>query len=243
MEDFEKALKCVRNFQNYTLNWSVWEHEKIHSGDRFFMLRVDKGNDGIVMSGRIVSEPYQEKDWSGKSRKIHYVDIVPDFLIDSNCKPRLRIADLEKYMPKYTWKEGHSGMVLDDSYRPMLEWLWAFYNNRYFLESLKIDFAHKKGEIKFKVTSKNSIFKNLVATLRAGSSFKVANTESIRHFSFLPSLGLTQIFLTKAIFRGDLKFPLKIELYRNLYHPIPDSQNVKSVRNLLHCICENCRNF
>ncbi len=54
------------------------------------------------------------------------------------------------------------------------------------------------------VTSKNSIFKNLVATLRAGSSFKVANTESIRHFSFLPSLGLTQIFLTKAIFRGDL---------------------------------------
>ncbi len=54
------------------------------------------------------------------------------------------------------------------------------------------------------VTSKNSIFKNLVATLRAGSSFKVANTSSIRHFSFLPSLGLIQIFLTKAIFRGDL---------------------------------------
>ena len=55
-----------------------------------------------------------------------------------------------------------------------------------------------------KVTSKNSIFKNLVVTLRAGSSFKVANTSSIRHFSFLPSLGLTQIFLTKAIFRGSL---------------------------------------
>ncbi len=54
------------------------------------------------------------------------------------------------------------------------------------------------------VTSKNSIFKNLIATLRAGSSFKVANTSSIRHFSFLPSLGLIQIFLTKAIFRGDL---------------------------------------
>ena len=56
-----------------------------------------------------------------------------------------------------------------------------------------------------KVTSKNSIFKNLVATLRAGSSFKEANTSSIRLFSFLPSLGLTQIFLTKAIFRGSLK--------------------------------------
>ena len=57
----------------------------------------------------------------------------------------------------------------------------------------------------YKVTSKNSIFKNLVATLRAGSSFKVPNTSSIRHFSFLPSLGLTQIFFTKAIFRGSHK--------------------------------------
>ena len=46
----------------------------------------------------------------------------------------------------------------------------------------------------------------MVATLRAGSSFKVSNTSSIRHFSFLPSLGLAQIFLTKAIFRGSLKF-------------------------------------
>lgn len=54
------------------------------------------------------------------------------------------------------------------------------------------------------VTSKNSIFKNLVATIHAGSSFKVVNTTSIRHVSFLPSLGLTQIFLTKSIFRGVL---------------------------------------
>ncbi len=43
------------------------------------------------------------------------------------------------------------------------------------------------------VTSKNSIFKNLAATLRAATSFKEANTESIHHFSFLPSLGLAPI--------------------------------------------------
>ena len=65
----------------------------------------------------------------------------------------------------------------------------------------------------YKVTSKNSIFKNLVATLRAGSSFKVANTGSIRHFSFLPSLGLTQIFFTKAIFRGDLLLKRLTEMF------------------------------
>ena len=36
--------------------------------------------------------------------------------------------------------------------------------------------------------------KNLAVTHRAGSSFKVANTSSIHHFSFLPALGLAQIF-------------------------------------------------
>lgn len=155
MEDFEKALKCARNSQNYTLNWSVWEHEKIHSGDRFFMLRVGKGNTGIVMSGSILSEPYPEKDWSGKNRNIYYVDIVPDFLIDSNNNPPLRIADLEKEMPKYDWKEGHSGMVLDDSYGTMLEGLWAFSNHRYVIESLKLDFSRKKGEVILSFPLKN----------------------------------------------------------------------------------------
>ncbi len=81
---------------------------------------------------------------------------------------------------------------------------------REFLAHLEIfppadrDVPVAEAEQVLSVTSKNSIFKNLVATLRAGSSFKMANTGSIRHFSFLPSLGLTQIFFTKAIFRGDL---------------------------------------
>ncbi len=44
-----------------------------------------------------------------------------------------------------------------------------------------------------KVTFKNSIFKNLAMTLRAGSSL-------------LSSLGLSPIFSTKAVFRGSLEF-------------------------------------
>ena len=40
---------------------------------------------------------------------------------------------------------------------------------------------------------------------RAGSSLKEANTSSIRLFSFLPALGLAQIFFIKAIFFGCLR--------------------------------------
>ncbi len=36
MENFKNAMKESQNTQNYMLNWSVWEHEKVHCGDRFF---------------------------------------------------------------------------------------------------------------------------------------------------------------------------------------------------------------
>ena len=69
MNRFKNAMEEARNTQNYMLNWSVWEHEKVHCGDRFFMLRVGKGKTGVVMSGRIVSDPYHDEDWSGKGRR------------------------------------------------------------------------------------------------------------------------------------------------------------------------------
>ena len=81
MESFKKAVDEARNTQSYMLNWSVWEHEKVHCGDRFFMLRVGKGKTGVVMSGKIVSDPYHDEDWSGKERMTYYVNIQPDFLI------------------------------------------------------------------------------------------------------------------------------------------------------------------
>ena len=63
-----------------------------------------------------------------------------------------------------------------------------------------------------KVTSRNSIFKDLVTTLRSGPSF-------------LPSLGLALIFLTKAIFRGSLKrifYAFLLALFRARFLKILD---------------------
>ena len=51
-------------------NWSVWEHEEAHKGDRFFMVRCGEGKTGICMSGRFRSEPYIDEDWTGKGREV-----------------------------------------------------------------------------------------------------------------------------------------------------------------------------
>lgn len=95
------------------------------------MLRVGKGKTGVVMSGVIMSKPYRGEDWSGKGRTTYYVNIIPDFLVDTEQGKHLSIHDLEKALPNYIWKEGHSGMVLNKSIGTKLEWLWLnfLYNN------------------------------------------------------------------------------------------------------------------
>ena len=44
-------------------NWSVWEYEKAKEGDKFFMVKVGPGTNGIVMAGKFTSEPYKDEDW------------------------------------------------------------------------------------------------------------------------------------------------------------------------------------
>ena len=77
-------------------NWSVWEHDKAHKGDRFFMVRCGKGQTGICMSGRFRSEPYQDEDWSGKGREVYYMDLMADTVIDPDLLPILSTELLSK---------------------------------------------------------------------------------------------------------------------------------------------------
>lgn len=105
-------------------NWSVWEHDKAHKGDRFFMVRCGKGKTGICMSGRFRSEPYMDEDWSGKGREVYYMDLMADTVIDPDLLPILSIEVLSKKIPSFDWSGGHSGRVLPAKEAKKLERLW-----------------------------------------------------------------------------------------------------------------------
>lgn len=108
-------------------NWSVWEHEKAEDGDRFFMVRVGKGNTGIVMAGTFGSNPYQDEDWSGKNRPTFYMDLLIDVQVDSDYVPVLSTAILTEKLPGFDWTGGHSGRLLDQESAERLEALWEEY--------------------------------------------------------------------------------------------------------------------
>ena len=109
---------------SHVSNWSVWEHDKAHKGDRFFMVRCGEGKTGICMSGRFSSEPYQGEDWSGKGREVYYMDIRADIVIDPDILPILSTEILSQKIPSFDWSGGHSGRLLPVEEAEKLEKLW-----------------------------------------------------------------------------------------------------------------------
>lgn len=122
LTDFQRELI---GGEDAWMNWSVWEHEKAHEGDRLFMVRCGEGNTGICMSGYFTSDPYQDEDWSGRGRVTFYMDLEPDVMIDSESLPILTTAALDKAIPEFDWFGGHSGRLLDPKLAEKLERLWS----------------------------------------------------------------------------------------------------------------------
>lgn len=117
----EAVTQCPNGFG---MNWSVYEWEEAHKGDRFFMLRTGDDNAGIVFRGVFTSEPYPGEDWAGKGKQRYYMDIDCFGAEPSDQKPSLDVDILEKTIPAIDWRRGHSGELLSDKDAEKLNDLW-----------------------------------------------------------------------------------------------------------------------
>lgn len=125
----EYHLYCIRNFDTEPFDWSVYEWEKAHEGDRFFLVRVGEGRTGIVMSGIFTSAPYVSGDWNRPrgSRQIHYMDMQPNFIVNPENMPIITTAQLQEAVPDFDWSKGHSGKLLTAAQAEKLEQLFSKY--------------------------------------------------------------------------------------------------------------------
>ena len=113
-------------------DWSVWDHERIHAGDIFYMLKVGKGQTGIVKRGVITSDPVTDEDWSRQSRLTFYCDYEAEIMINPDTFSLLTSEQLQEIIPDFDWFGGHSGVVLNEAQAAMLEELW----NKYLMSML-----------------------------------------------------------------------------------------------------------
>ena len=108
-------------------DWSIWDHTKVHKGDRFFMLKVGYGTCGIVEAGTITSDPVPDKSWNKQGGKVYYSDYRSEIMINPETLPIIGTEELQAAIPDFDWTGGHSGMVLKDGQAKVLQKLYITY--------------------------------------------------------------------------------------------------------------------
>ena len=125
--EFEEAMDDFADDFFY-YEWSIWDYQKVHWGDKFYMIRTGKGKHGVVMRGTIIGMPYPDGDWSGKGRRVYYVRMRLSHMIHpEKALLLLTTDDLGKAIPEFNWEEGHSGVILGDAMAKQLDGLWHNY--------------------------------------------------------------------------------------------------------------------
>ena len=122
LETYRKATtECPDGFG---FDWSIFEWEEAHEGDRYYMLRTGDDKAGIVWHGVFTSEPYEDKDWAGQGKQRHYMKMDCYDCVPADQKPPVDIEMLEKEIPEIDWRKGHSGQLLTEEVTDKLNELW-----------------------------------------------------------------------------------------------------------------------
>lgn len=122
LDDYREAsTQCPNGFH---MNWSIYEWENAHEGDRFYMLRTGDEYAGIVFCGIFTSEPYPGDDWAGRGKQRYYIDIDCFGCESPGQKPSLDVETLEHSLPNIDWRRGHSGELLSEVDAEKLYELW-----------------------------------------------------------------------------------------------------------------------
>lgn len=130
LSEFENAMEDFFD-EGFYYDWSIWDYQKAHIGDKFYMIRTGEGKNGVVMRGTIIGNPYPDEDWSGKGRKVYYIRMSLTNMIHPERTPLLLTTDeLTEAIPDFNWKEGHSGEILSDIQADKLEEVWKDYIER-----------------------------------------------------------------------------------------------------------------
>lgn len=106
------------------MNWSIYEWEKAHKGDHFYMLRTGDDKAGIVFRGVFTSDPYPGEDWAGNGKQRYYMDMDCYDCVPADVQSPICIEELEKVVLGIDWRRGHSGELLSSEDAERLNELW-----------------------------------------------------------------------------------------------------------------------
>ena len=105
-------------------DWSVWDHEHVRRGDIFYMLKVGCGQTGIVMRGKLRTDPFTGEDWSRRGRNVYYAEYRAEIMINPDTFSILGSEALTDAIAGFDWGGGHSGVILEPEKAEVLDRMW-----------------------------------------------------------------------------------------------------------------------
>ncbi len=112
------------------LDWAVDDGEDVIMYDRFFLVRLNGDNPGIVAAGHANQSAWRDTDWNFEDAKV--VSWIIECALDSDFVSHISIEQLETEIPDFDWRHGHRGRCLPNEYAQKLELMWSrfLYANR-----------------------------------------------------------------------------------------------------------------
>ncbi len=110
-EDFDNELEEFKHNGTITLSWSMQSHRIAKDGDISFFLVQGVNPRGIYGAGIIKGDPYEDPNWNGNGRIIHYVDVCVKKFIHYT-KPFITLNELQRIDPNYNWSPRSGGITL-----------------------------------------------------------------------------------------------------------------------------------
>ena len=154
-EDLEEACEITKRGESYSQTWSC-ASSSVKIGDTVYLTTLGTDNNGIVASGRAVSEQYEYEHWDEQKRaegkKNKGIDIELDYILNPYEKTPLRQAYLKKNYPEQHWSPQASGISIQEKYVEKLHNDWMNYIS-------KIQGGEKEMTIKEKINA----IKNYIA--------------------------------------------------------------------------------
>lgn len=105
--------------------WSIAEHRDAHAGDRFFFVRVGQEEPtGMMGAGYFVSEPYKGEETDDRGRKVYYVDMQIEEIVNPASDKVLPTESLEFAIPDVNWATGRGCVLISEEIAEAVEDVW-----------------------------------------------------------------------------------------------------------------------
>ncbi len=132
IEDFLYDFDFEEGIFPDDFNWSIYEHEKAHAGDRFIFIKVGyEKPTGIIGTGHFTSEPYLSEDWSGQGRKVWYMDMEWETAVDPESDMVAPTEALQAAVPDVNWTTGKAGVEVDSKNAFIIESIWQHHLEKF----------------------------------------------------------------------------------------------------------------